>query len=467
MKEQNSFRKKLLQNGFYSIFISFAVIAIIVVINLLVGSIPAQYINLDLGEQSYFTISDKTKKILENLDKDVKIYYIVQPGAEDSIIEEIADIYDDMSERISVEKIDTAVDPMFYQKYTTEGIPDNSFVVESDLRFQLIPYDSIYVTNVVTDSEGNESTSESFEAEVALTSAIDYVTTEDLPKIYALIGHSEQAINDELLSYIKRENIEVLELSLAVSGEIPEDCSCLVVNAPLKDISDTEQEIITEYVDDGGHLLYIKNINSGVNTRMDQVVAHFGIGISSGTVFDSNPDNMYMNQPELTIPKKKDHVITQSLIDNNVECIMNCGKRIILDDTNGLVEHSVLLVTASTGYLGENQDVEGSMIVAVAAEGPERISGKETKIVVISSEQFLNEEINEFIAEGNYDFILNSIGWMCEHDNSIGIHPKTFYSSRIFMNSTESNILMISVIGIIPVVIILAGIVVWVIRRRR
>ena len=88
MKNQNTFKKKLFQNGSYSIFISIAVVAILVVLNLLIGALPAHVTNLDFSEQKMFSISDQTKKLVKDLDNDVTVYFVAQSGNEDSVIQE-------------------------------------------------------------------------------------------------------------------------------------------------------------------------------------------------------------------------------------------------------------------------------------------------------------------------------------------------------------------------------------------
>ncbi|MFQ9389032.1 MAG: hypothetical protein ACLR1V_09795 [Coprococcus sp.] len=51
-----------------------------------------------------------------------------------------------------------------------------------------------------------------FDAEGQLTSAIDYVTSDSLPKLYTLTGHDESSPGDTLTSQIEKENIDIEEL---------------------------------------------------------------------------------------------------------------------------------------------------------------------------------------------------------------------------------------------------------------
>lgn len=473
MKNQNTFKKKLFQNGSYSIFISIAVVAILVVLNLLIGALPANVTNLDFSEQKMFSISDQTKKLIKDLDKDVTVYFVAQSGNEDTVISDLIEKYEDMSKHIKVEYVDPGVNPTFATNYTTGGIVDNSLVVESDKRFQVIAYDSIYVTTVSYDSEGNEVSSSSFNGESALTSAIDYVTSDTLPKAYNLVGHSEMVFSDTLASYIAKENIEVVDLSLATAGEIPEDCACLIINGPQKDVSEAEAEAISEYLEDGGHLLYIKNYQSAVGTRLDNLVAEYGITVENYMVFEGDTSFTFNNYPNMIIPNYREHTVTAPLIENMMYCLVPNALKL---SVSGNAE--ALLSTTTSGYAKDlsqeftsieksTKDKKGAAVLAAAVEGETLMSGEKTQIVVISSMDFLDAEVSSYVADGNYDFVINSIGWMCEHGSSIAIHSKNLGSDAIYLSSSQANLWTVLLMGVIPVIIIVSGIVIWVIRRRR
>lgn len=473
MKNQNTFKKKIFQNGSYSIFISLAVVVILVVVNLLIGTLPTNITNIDLSEQQMFSISDQTKKVLDGLDTDVTVYFVAQSGNEDSVISEILEKYEDMSEHINVKAIDPGVNPAFASNYTTDGISDNSLVVESAKRFQVIAKDSIYVTTTSYDSEGNEVSSTSFNGESALTSAIDYVTSDTLPKAYNLVGHSEMVFSDTLASYIAKENIEVVDLSLATSTEVPEDCACLIINGPEKDVSESEAEAIADYLEDGGHLLYIKNYQSAVGTRLDNLVAEYGITVENYMVFEADSSFTFNNYPNMIIPNYREHTVTAPLIENMMYCLVPNALRLSVG-----TEAEALLSTTTSGYAKDltqeftsvektTKDKKGACVLAAAYEGSPLMSGEKTQIVVISSMDFLDAEVSSYVADGNYDFVINSIGWMCEHGSSIAIHSKNLGSDAIYLSSSQANLWTVLLMGIIPLAIIVTGIVIWVIRRRR
>lgn len=58
LKEMGRINKKSLKNGSYSMALTAIVIAVLVVINLIVGQIPEKYTQVDVSTQKLYTISD-------------------------------------------------------------------------------------------------------------------------------------------------------------------------------------------------------------------------------------------------------------------------------------------------------------------------------------------------------------------------------------------------------------------------
>ena len=80
-----------------------------------------------------------------------------------------------------------------------------------------VSYNDIYeydLTNYYTTGEYDVN----FAGESALTSAIDYVTSEDLPKVYALTGHGEGELSAAFQNAVEKENIDLAELCSAHRG---------------------------------------------------------------------------------------------------------------------------------------------------------------------------------------------------------------------------------------------------------
>lgn len=242
-----------MRGGVYSLLVTAVVLALLIVLNIMVGALPTTLTKYDISSSRLYSITSNTKVVVNNLEQDVTIYWIVQADAEDDVIENLLHQYESLSSHIEVVKKNPDVFPTFTQTYTSETVPNNSLIVESGERYRYVSYDDIYQgeLNYYTGSYNYTE----FDGEGAITSAIDYVVTEDLPVVYTLEGHGESALPSIFADQVEKENIEVASLSLLTVDEIPEDADAILIYAPTSDISEEERDMLAAYAEDGGKLL--------------------------------------------------------------------------------------------------------------------------------------------------------------------------------------------------------------------
>ena len=101
-KIKDSMNKKYIKNGSYSVVISAVFIVIVLVVNMIVGSLPSKYTEVDVSAQKLYSITDDTKNFLKKLDKDVTIYQVVQSGSEDETIKKLLEKYEEEKNSIHI-----------------------------------------------------------------------------------------------------------------------------------------------------------------------------------------------------------------------------------------------------------------------------------------------------------------------------------------------------------------------------
>lgn len=242
---KNSFNKKLRQLaaenkqalstrtakvGGYSVVLALIVLAILVAVNVLFSVLPSKFTQFDISAAQLYSLTSDTKVVATNLGKDVTIYWITQAGQESTVLDKLLDRYQDLSDHITVVKKDPDICPTFAQQYTDETVVNNSLVVECGDKSRYISYDDIYQVDT-SSYYTTGSVSQSFDGEGQITSAIDYVVSDELPKIYLLSGHGEAALSDTFSNELTRSNYETVEdFSLLNVDEIPKDCDTLLIN---------------------------------------------------------------------------------------------------------------------------------------------------------------------------------------------------------------------------------------------
>ena len=238
---------------------------------------------------------------MNNLTDDVTIYWIVQSGEEDDVIENLLDKYDSLSDRITVEKRNPDVYPTFAEQYTDETAANNSLVVECGDKSRYIAYDDIYLGEVNMYTGTYSATD--FDGEGAITSAIDYVTSDEYPRVYLLEGHGEAELPAEFAEQIEKENLETASLSLLNVDAIPEDADCLILYAPQSDISAEEAEILADYVAGGGKLLVCAGaVEEGLPENLYSLLSGYGITAHDGLVVDTDRAHYAFGYPYLLMP---------------------------------------------------------------------------------------------------------------------------------------------------------------------
>ena len=260
-----------------------------------------------------YSITSNTKVVVNALEEDVTIYWVVQSGEEDDVIENLLGKYESLSDHIQVVKKNPDVYPTFTQQYTDETVSNNSLIVECGDRFRYVPYEDIYVSemDVYTYSYDTD-----FDGEGAITSAIDYVVNEELPKLYFLEGHGEGELPSGFTEQIEKENMETDTLSLLSVDDIPEDADCLVIYAPTTDISVEERDMLAEYTQNGGKLLVMAGPSKEEDlTNLYTLLEEYGVEPVDGIVVEQDRDHYAIGYPYLSIGDGKVYLVSDDPLE--------------------------------------------------------------------------------------------------------------------------------------------------------
>lgn len=457
--------------GSYSAAVSAVVIAIAVVVNILAASLPARLTQFDTTASNLFTLSEETKDLVTALEEDITVYYLVRSGYEDSGVEQLLERYKDLSSHIKVEKIDPDVYPAFVSQYVSDGVYDNSLIVERDSRYRYIGNYDIYVYDY-SEYYSSGTVNTSFAGESELTSAIDYVTRAVMPKLYTLTGHGESELPSDFASAVTRQNYEVESLSLITAGSVPADADGLLVYAPQKDISQSELEMLRSYLAGGGKLYLITQPTPEPLENLNLLTGDYGLTAMEGIVVEGDGNYYAWAGPYDLLPDLNSHAITDVLLEGGYYVRVPVAHGIALGEVPDGVSVTELLITSDsaynkaagydlTTYDKEAGDTDGPFVLSAAVEDDN--SG--AAMVWVTSGYLADSQTNSEVSGANLDFLLNGLGWLCSGGESeSGIHAKSLNYSYLTMPDSTASMLTVCVVLVIPAAYLLAGIV---IRRRR
>ena len=461
--------------GAYTIALAAVVVAIAILVNSILGMLPEKITHIDMSKNGLYTLSTDSKVVVNNLTQEVEIYLISQAGQEDSILETLMEKYADANKRIKYEKVNPDVNPTFAEKYVDE-VTNNDVLVKSGDRYRYIEYSKMYQAGN-SYYESDENHNQYFDGEGEITSAIDYVVKENLPVVYFVRGHDEPTLEGYAETALARANVTTAPLSLMSTKKVPDDASCVVIYTPTSDISSEDARILKEYVANGGKLFVLSGVaREDEFVNLNSILEEYHIKKNPGVVLESNDAYYAYNEQYLLIPYPQDHDITVSLIDNFKYPIFYITAGLNIDQNAEVnAQREALYVTSGTAYSKlagyniqsydmEDGDLFGPFELGVTLRD---INGKGGRMVWLACDYILDEEVNELSSNANLDLFVNSTSWLVGDRETITIKSKAVNNEYLIMSDAEGNYLKVMLIGVIPGVVVLMGIVELILRRKR
>ena len=474
----DSFKTRSFRVGGYSIATTAIVIAIAIVANILFSSLPTSWTQFDTTSNKLYSITDQTKSLVNKLDKDVTIYWIVRDGYEDTYLENLLPQYEDLSSKLDVVQKDPDISPTFATQYT-DSVAENSLVVTCGDRYRYLDYRDLYVLD--EEKYYTENKEEySFNGESELTSAIDFVVSEDLPKIYLLSGHGEVPLPAGYADALDDANVETADLSLLTIEFIPADADCVLVNAPQTDISEDEIRKLKDYLGNGGNVILLTDPpQQGRLTNLETLMSGYGVNAADGIVIETDQNYYAWDYPFYLLPKLESHDITNPLRQADYRVMLPFAQGLTISEDLPEGIHVLELLTTSktslskasgynmTGFEKEEGDVDGPFALAVSVTQT-LDDGLYSHILWVSSSLLMDENANAMVSGGNMSFFMNMINYLCEPEgNNITIYAKNTSAEYLVMDNATASYLTLMMVGLIPAAYLLFGIINTVRRKRR
>ena len=483
-KKSNKFfgilKNKWLLKGTTTLLLVAIVIACYVLINWGVSKVNIE--DIDCTTKKLYSLSDESKNKLKDLDKDVTIE-LINMGSY-NYVSEYANKYAAINSKVTVETIDDLSSRVDLQtKYSLEST-GNLIVVKSGEKEKTISVSDLYTYDYSTGKQIDKT-------EEAITNAIVEVTVEQKPHVYILSGKTyydtEKALST-IVSDLKDESNDVDYLDILKQGDIPTDCSCLVITTLSQDLTEAESDKILEYINNGGKILMLtsQNMLNFETPNFNKILEQYGISIEYGALIEQDSGKMLQNAPNTIIEDVSASFMNK--LDMKIKmCAINAGK-INFADSDKLKElgvtYETIASTSDTAFVRTNFNAkslsktdedkdEGSAVIGAYAE--KKISDDKTsKLIIYSNELFasditvsINTQYYTYASElyNNKDVVLNSLSHLTERDDTIVIR-KTNEAEK-YTVSDQEDVIIKTIIFVVTLIIIFIGIVVWIFRRRK
>ena len=184
-------RNKNLKYGGYATIVTVICVVILVVVNLLFEKLN---LTIDLTQEELYTVSEETMEILNELDEEVDIYGFYVSGEEsgtyNSMVVNFLERYEALNKNLHFELKDPVSDPAFanqFLKGPNETITSGNVVVtaKNTGRYKILALaDMLQFSYDQSSSNGYRVSG--WNAEAAITGAVQYVTSDKTPALYQL-----------------------------------------------------------------------------------------------------------------------------------------------------------------------------------------------------------------------------------------------------------------------------------------
>lgn len=448
-------------------------------------------VRLNVSDRTYYELSDKTLRLLKDLEKEVKVTVFFQE--EHGLYHDVKNLmeeYQYRSRNIQVEWVDPARDPALTERLAAKYGLTEAQVVVFDIGGQFKVVKQSEIGEMAMERGQKKPTIKAFNGEQAFTSAIYGLIQGETPKVYFLAGHGEKRTSefDSMEGYSRigaamlRDNLLVEELMLSGETGIPEDAAALVIAGPEKMMSSVEIEMIEDYLNRSGRVMIM--LDALKETGLEPMLSRWGVALRNDVVFD--PENT-LSGSDVHIRRYHPHPITMEM-NSIVQFILPRSVMPKIEKAGSASEDhpmvAPLFVTSdkswsetqvddsSPKYDAGTGDIKGTpenpISLGVAVERGTSatmldVQIQPSRLVVFGDSDFL---CNDKMVGGNEDLFMSAVNWLLEREELIAIASKPIEEVKLsFSRKQLRSLAWINVAGI-PAAAMVLGLVVWSRRRK-
>jgi ABC-type uncharacterized transport system involved in gliding motility auxiliary subunit len=436
------------------------VLAVVVIANFLGKRYNKTY---DATANKRYSLSSETQKLVDGLQQDATITYFNQT-THFGQGRDLLDQYAELSPKIRIDFVDPVKDPEIGRADNITDIP------------------------AVTVTIGDRTTRAVNISEEGITGALIRDIKTNTRTICFVAGSGEHPLEDgsrnglaRLKILLAADSYETQTIDLVSTASVPAECTAVVVAGPIHDYGQPEVDALKAFVQNGGRALFLldpplKMGDSpiGDNDALSAVLTGWGVTPDKDLVLDFNPvgqsAGLGAQEPLVTqynesqpIGAGMRGVATAFPITRSLTLAANGNSTVdqIFSSSGSSIATSNL--TSPRIDIKDPNNKRGPFVLAAAGTVETGNPKKPGRFVVFGSSRWATN--GGLSINGNSDLAANTINWLCSDEDLISIRPKSPDDRRLAMN--QSQLIVVRVVSqfVLPLIVIIAGIIVWWKRR--
>lgn len=451
-------------------------ILLFAIVGLLAWLGKTYHTDFDFTQRQQNSLHSSTQLLLKKLDKPLQLI---------AYIPDDATVHGALKKRINK-----------YKKYKKDTSLE---IVNPDLNPERAKADGIQYSGQLLIKLGDKSEIVTSVDEQTIINVLQRLSR-DKPRLAVFIeGHDERKpLQDnsngmsKFVKVLEAQGFNIQPHNIIRTQSIPSDATFIVIAAPQKDYLEGEVKIISDYLKQGGNLLWMQEPNGLFG--LDDIEQQLGIIINDGTMLDANQalqDMLGIKHPAaIAIIDYGSSVLIKDLtahtifpfttaISRDEEADKNEGSLDSLDGSeNEKWEYQSLLTTLPTSWL-ESGEIQGDVKFDDEADKPGPLDiallltrtnqsdekAPQQRVVVMGDSNFM---LNNFIGQGsNLELSMNIFNWLGADDELISITPVTSPDTKLELAGWALYSIALFFLLLLPIGLLLIGTVRWMRRRKR
>jgi ABC-type uncharacterized transport system involved in gliding motility auxiliary subunit len=434
------------------------VLAILVLVNWLGNRYNKTF---DTTSNKRFTLSQETQKVAKGLKQDATITYFDKTSGFEQA-RGMLDRYKNLSPKIHIQYIDYQKQPTIAKAY--------------GLRFGGTAYVELGQRREEAKSLTEEGITGAFLKDL-----------KGVRKVCIVSGSQEHALDEtgsnglsQFKTLLDRDNYQSQAVTLIDKTAVPSDCNVLVIAGPQTNYTPNMITAIKGYVENGGRAMFLMDppLDFGrehiaENAGLKDLLQSWGVTLENDLVLEENPVGQlfgfgpeiplvssYGSQPIVNDLKSS---MTGFPVSRSMQ-IKNADKTTV-EKLFSTSDRAIATTNLTSNEVNPNSpsNKKGPFVLGAAGTYNSGKGNNQGRFVVVGSSGFMDNAMIGF--QSNRDLALNAVNWLSSDEDLISIRPKEAEDRRLNVNQRQMSVFAYTDLIAIPLIIIVAGVAIFLKRR--
>jgi len=255
---------------------------------------------------------------------------------------------------------------------------------------------------------------------------------------------------------------------------VPPGCTVLLVPGPTVGFSGAADRAVSAWVEQDGRLLLLAD-PAAEEPVLEDLLADLAIRVERGVVFEGDGSNVVGG--DVTAPIVTRYPSASPVTRRLAPTFFPLVQAVLVGEPDDdALTVATLATTSDTSYLERDpvtpefdprHDVGGPVPIAAVADRS-RVDGvdvRRTRVMVVGDVDFASDA---FLDEaGNAQLVRQAVAWLAESEDLVAISPNLPADRPLRLTDARLTYARLLTVGVIPALFLLAGALVWALRRGR